>query len=88
MELDPEARIISLDGLDYYGGAVSQHFAYAAHHFRRVIPCADDGVRPDLASMLNHYLERLGARGFAQLRKGSNVAADYRLQRAPKRAEY
>src|ERR1700686_3660235 len=63
-----------------HGCPVGKHFRDALHHFRRVIAGADNRIASDFRRMLQHQIERFGARPLAQIGQQSDIAADNRLQ--------
>src|SRR5262249_17844769 len=66
---------------------IAQHFGDAVHDFGRVVVNADDRIRTHLLRMLQHELEGLAARPFAEAREQRNIAADQSLERAADAAE-
>ena len=62
------------------GRPIRQNFRDALHHFRRVVAGSDDGVASHIRRVLQHQVERFGARPLAEIGQQSNVAADQCLQ--------
>src|SRR5215468_10735983 len=92
MAAPPPKRLLTsvawaFNRLDDHRRSVSQDLGHAAHHLVGVVACADDGVRPDLGSVLDHDFKSLAARLLAKLREESDVAADQCLETPPDRAE-
>src|SRR5262249_29886228 len=92
MAAPPPERLLTsvarpLERLDDHRRSVSQHFGDAVHYLVGVVAGADDGVRPDLGSVLDHDFKSLAARLLAKLREESDVSADQGLQGSADRAE-
>jgi hypothetical protein len=73
-------NIVSHRALDDHGGSVAKNFSNTSHDFRGVVPYADYGIRTQLLRVLEHELERVGARPLAEVRVEGNIAAKQRLQ--------
>src|SRR5262245_64105510 len=85
MAASPPERFLTsvarpLERFDDHRRSISQHFGDAVHHLVGVVAGADDGVRPDLGSVLNHDFKSLFTRLLAQLREERDVATDQCLQ--------
>src|SRR5215475_16105914 len=92
MAAPPPKRLLTsiarpLERLDDHRRSVSQHFGDAVHYLVGVVAGADDGVRPDLGSVLDHDFKSLAARLLAKLREKSDVSADQGLQGSADRTE-
>src|SRR5215510_16489615 len=92
MAASPPERLLTsiarpLERLDDHGRSISQHFGDAVHYLVGVVAGADDGVRPDLGSVLDHDFKGLAARLLTKLREERDVAADECLQGSADRAK-
>jgi hypothetical protein len=59
--------------------AVTKHFSDPGGDFIRVITHTDDRVRAELARVQDHFIERILARPFAQIRVERNIPAEEAL---------
>jgi len=62
------------------GRPIRQNFRDPLHHFGGIVAGADHGVASDLRRVLQHQVERFGARLLAEIGQQRDVAADQRLQ--------
>src|SRR5205814_7981753 len=69
--------------LHYHRRAIAQHFAHALHDLGGIVAHADYGIGAHLRGVLQHKLEGLFARPFAQFSEQADVAADQGLKAGP-----
>src|SRR2546423_13320825 len=60
--------------------AVAKNFRHALHDFSRIVAQTDDRVRAERPRVLQHPIERIAPRLFAEVGEDRNVSADERLQ--------
>ena len=82
--LIPIARVGRFDD---GGGPVAEDFRHARGNFRGVIAGADDRIRADFRSMLDHDLESIAACFFAHPGPDCDVAADDLLESSSQRGK-
>src|SRR5437868_3278207 len=69
--------------LHYDRRAIAQHFTHALHDLGGIVAHADYGIGAHLRGVLQHKLEGLFARPFAQFSEQADVAADQGLKAGP-----